>query len=291
MTTAMRDGRGYVLARSEEEDAVPTLYLYDILGEDFLGGIPARRVVEDLRALGDVPALDVRLSSNGGDVFEGIAIYNALTRFPGKVTVHVDGIAASIASLVALAGTRTVVAENAMVMVHRPWTVLAGDSEELRRQAETLDKAWSGMLATYARRTGRRAATLAQRVADEGGEWWMTAEEAVAEGFADATEKPEKAAAVFGLERFKRVPARLAAEVKEEASIVVPSLPRTAEIAPPRVERAPRGGGSPPEEGAPPTGGPCPGEDPPSAPGDATLPGRAGAAARRRIVEVLRVTA
>ncbi|NUN51364.1 MAG: Clp protease ClpP, partial [Planctomycetaceae bacterium] len=199
MTTALKDGKGYAVEKvwaaipAGEQDGAQvvepgpvtaTLYLYDILGEDFLGGIPARRVVEDLRALADVPALDVRLSSNGGDVFEGIAIYNALTRFPGKVTVHVDGLAASIASLVALAGDETIVAENAMLMVHRPWTAVLGDAEEFRRQAETLDKAWSAMLATYARRTGRRAATLAQRVADAGGEWWMTAEEAVAEGFA-----------------------------------------------------------------------------------------------------------
>lgn len=266
MTTALKDGKGYALALAEGEGAVPTIHLYDILGEDFLGGIPARQVVADLQALGDVPALDVRVNSAGGDVFEGIAIYNALTRFPGKVTVHVDGLAASIASLVALAGTRTLVAENAMFMVHRPWTVVAGDAEEMRRQAEALDKAWSAMLTTYSRRTGRRPATLAQRVTDLGGEWWMTAEEAVAEGFADATEKPEKAAAVFGLERFKRVPERLAARAGGVAKEEVPTHPRTAEIAPPRVEKE------------------VPAEKPP--PPAAGLPRET----RRRIVEVLRLS-
>ncbi len=237
MTSAIQDGKGYALAQASKDQPTPVLHLYDIFGEDFLGGIAARRVVEDLRALGETPKLDVRLNSSGGDVFEGIAVYNALARFPGKVTVHVDGLAASIASLVALAGDRTLVADNAMLMVHRPWTAMMGDAEELRRQAETLDKAWSAMLSTYASRTGRRAATLAQRIADQGGEWWMTAEEAVAEGFADGTEKAEKQAAVFGLERFRKVPARLAAEAEDAARVVVPALPRSAEIAPPRVER------------------------------------------------------
>ena len=244
MTTALKDGkepqtpaRGYMLSQAGEGQPTPTLYLYDILGVDMLGGIAARQVVDDLHALGQVPSLDVRLNSPGGDVFEGIAVYNALVRFPAKVTVHVDGLAASIASLVAMAGDRTLVAENAMLMLHRPWSIVAGDAEEMRRQADALDKAWSAMLTTYARRTGRRAATVAQRVADAGGEWWLTAEEAVAEGFADATEKAEKETAVFGLERFRKVPACFAAQAKEAASVALPPVPRTAEIASPRVEK------------------------------------------------------
>jgi ATP-dependent protease ClpP protease subunit len=241
MTTALKDGkemkRGYALLQAGEGRPTPVLYLYDIFGLDILGGIPARQVITDLLALGETPEIEVRLNSSGGDVYEGVAVYNALARFPAKVTVHVDGMAASIASLVAMSGNRILVADNAMLMVHRPWTLLAGDSEELRRHADTLEKAWSGMLSTYSRRTGRRPATLAERVTREGGEWWMTAEEAVAEGFADATEKAEKETAVFGLERFRKVPARFAAQVKDATSTTLPPLPRTAEIAPPRVEK------------------------------------------------------
>ena len=206
-------------------------------GVDLVGGIPGRQVVQDLQAVGPVPEISVRINSSGGDVFEGVAVYNALVRFPAKVTVHVDGLAASIASLVAMAGDKTLVAENAMLMVHRPWTVFAGDAEEMRHQAETLDKAWSAMLATYSRRTGKRAATLAQKVQDAGGEWWMTAPEAVAEGFAEATEKAEKEAQVFGLERFQRVPERLAAAAKEAGVLPLPCHPRVAEIEAPRVRR------------------------------------------------------
>jgi ATP-dependent protease ClpP protease subunit len=279
MTTALKDGkaqqvplRGYALLQAGEGRPTPVLYLYDIFGLDLLGGIAARQVVADLQALGETPDLDVRLNSSGGDVFEGIAVYNALARFPAKVTVHVDGMAASIASLVAMGGNRILVAENAMLMVHRPWTVLAGDAEEFRRQADTLEKAWNAMLATYARRTGRRAATLAERVTREGGEWWMTAEEAVAEGFADATEKAEKETAVFGLERFRKVPARLAAQAKDAGSLVLPPLPRTAEIAPPRVEK-------PVAEAAAPA----------SEAGNAPEPSAPSVAARRRILDVARL--
>ena len=236
MTTTMKDGRGYSLARAEDGKPAPTLYLYDVLGVDMFGGVAARQVIDDLAALGDVPELTLRINSPGGDVFEGIAVYNALARFPAKVTVHIDGLAASAASLVAMAGNKTLIAENAMVMVHRPWTALMGDAPELRRQAETLDKAWSAMLATYARRTGRRAATFEQRVAAAGGEWWMTADEAVAEGFADAVAKPEKQAQVFGLHRFKQVPAGLAASADGTAPETVMPAPRIAEIASPRVE-------------------------------------------------------
>jgi len=249
MTTAQEDEkrpqppvRGYAVLRAEDgqPDAAPTLYLYDILGVDFCGGIAARQVVDDLAALGPVDALDVRINSPGGDVFEGIAIYNAIARFPAKVTVHVDGLAASAASLVAMAGEQTLVAENAMFMIHRPYMGLVGDAEELRRQAEVLDKAWASMQTTYARRTGRRAATFEQKVAENGGEWWLTAAEAVAEGLDDAVETPEKAAQVFGLHRFKKVPAKLAASAAKDDGLVSILAPRVAEIAAPRVEATPR---------------------------------------------------
>lgn len=260
MTTELPTGKGYVLAAAEE-GAAATLYLYDVLGVDLFGGIPARQVIDDLKALGEAPDLSVRINSPGGDVFEAIAIYNALARFPGRVTVHVDGVAASAATLVAMAGNRTLVAENAMFMVHRPWTVVLGDAPEFRRQADTLDKAWAAMLATYARRTGRRAATFERKVADAGGEWWLTAAEAVSEGFADAVEKAEKQAQVFGLSRYRRVPAHLAAASADAGSPPLPVLPRVAEIEAPRVT-------APPHENEL----------------------RAAAAARRRVVDVLRLT-
>ncbi len=283
MIPAFKNGRGYALALAGEGELVPTLYLYDILGVDLFGGIAARQVVDDLQALGAVPSLDVRINSPGGDVFEGVAVYNALARFPGKVTVYVDGLAASIASLIAMAGDKTLVAENAMFMLHRPWTAVAGDAVEMRRQADTLEKAWGAMLATYSRRTGRRPAAIEKSVAAAGGEWWMSAKEAVAEGFADKVEKPAKAAAVFGLHRFRSVPERLAARaVDGDARVSLPTHPRVAEIEPPRVEA---------QQVDPPDDEMAAEEpDEPTAPPEDDPAIAAAAARRRRIVEALRQT-
>jgi len=120
--------------------------------------------------------------------------------------------------------------------VHRPWTAVMGDAEEMRRQADTLEKAWAAMRVTYARRTGRRAETIEKLVAAAGGEWWMTAEEAVKHGFADLVEKPSKQAAVYGLRHFRKVPERLAARAIDDDAVALPQHPEVAEIEPPRVE-------------------------------------------------------
>lgn len=284
MTTELKNGRGYALMLAEDGVATPTLYLYDILGVDLFGGIAARQIVDDLAALDGAPELAVRINSPGGDVFEGIAVYNALTRFPGKVVVHIDGIAASIASLVAMAGDRTLIAENAMVMIHRPWTVAMGDAPEMRRQAEVLDRTWASMQTTYARRTGRRATTFEQHVESAGGEWWLTAAEAVAEGLADSVEKPAKQAQVFGLARFKQVPARLAAAAQDAASALAPAAPHIAEIAPPRVVATPD-----PEAEAPSTPAPATPNVPAPA-GPATTFRGTTREQRRRVLDVLRLT-
>ena len=190
--------------------------------------------------------------------------------------MHVDGLAASIASLIAMAGDTRRVAENAMFMVHRPWTAVMGDAVEMRRQADTLEKAWDAMLATYARRTGRRARAIEKSVATAGGEWWLSAKDAVTEGFADTVEKPAKEAAVYGLRRFHRVPEPLAARaIDDEMPAALSSPPHVADIAPPRVV-------------APPLDAP---EDESDADPDHGEPEIVAAAARRRrIADVLRLT-
>jgi ATP-dependent protease ClpP protease subunit len=212
MKTILND-RGYRSTFAGSEKATTaTLYLYDFIGADLFGdGITAKRVIEDLAEIGQVETLDVRINSPGGDVFDGIAIHNALARFPAQVVVHIDGLAASAASLIAMAGDKILAAENSELMVHRPWTIAIGDGPEMRRTADQLDKAWSSILTTYADRTHRRAPKIEQLIDAAGGELWMTAEEAVKEGFADGTEKPAKEAKMFGLSQFRAVPERLAA--------------------------------------------------------------------------------
>lgn len=124
-------------------------------------------------------AVEVRINSPGGDVAAGLAIFNALR--PRKPDVFIDGIAASIASLIAMAGARIVAAENALIMVHDPWTGTSGNASELRRTADLLDKHRDAMLGAYAR-TGLPRAELHSLLANE---TWMSAEEALSLGFVD----------------------------------------------------------------------------------------------------------
>src|SRR5690606_28973282 len=109
---------------------------------------------EDLDRLGDIKELLVYINSPGGDVFAGQAIYSMLKRHPAKVTVYVDGLAASAASIVAMAGDRVIMPRNAMMMIHRPWTIVAGNAETLRRVADDLEKVGESLLAVYETKTG-----------------------------------------------------------------------------------------------------------------------------------------
>lgn len=145
-------------------------------------GITAQQFSEDLKALGAVSHINLHIHSPGGDVFDGIAIYNLLSKHPAKVTVNIDGLAASMASVIAMAGDRIVMPENAMMMIHKPWGISGGNANEMRDYAELLDKVESVLIPAYARKTGKSAESLATMLEDE---TWMDGRECVAQGFAD----------------------------------------------------------------------------------------------------------
>lgn len=235
----LRGERGYAMLAAAD-GAPPTIYLYaEILPAglaEFFGGVSASKVLADLKEAEGAPEIAVRINSPGGDVQEGAAVYNALARFPGKVVVHVDGLAGSIASLVMLAGDEIRIAENAMVMVHRPWSFMAGNAAEHRHLADALDKGWAAMLKTYQGRTGKKQASIEKAIEDGGGEWWMTADEAAKHGFADSVEKMSAKAAVYGLQNFRHVPERLAASAEKGAPLPAPR-PVVLSIEGARVER------------------------------------------------------
>lgn len=192
-----------VIARQQSAE----IFLYDDIGDGFFGGITSKQVINDLAALGPVKTLTVRINSAGGSVFEGFAIYNAFARFPSEVNVEIDGIAASIASIIAMVGKDIRVAENAMVMIHDPMAFVAGTGEDMRKMADSLDAIRGNLVKTYAKRTGQDQ----QKVSDwMAAETWMDANDAVAYGFADSVSQPLALAASADLTRFKNVPARLA---------------------------------------------------------------------------------
>jgi ATP-dependent protease ClpP protease subunit len=180
-----------------DEPKTGELLLYGPIGaDDGLGwlfdDVTPRDFHADLTALGDITDLKVMINSPGGDVFAGQAIHSMLVRHPANVTVYVDGLAASIASIVAMAGDTVVMPKNAMMMVHNPWTVALGDAREFRKLAETLDSIRDAMIAAYESKTGKTRAELLPLL---NAETWMTADEAVALGFADHVEEKKKVAA------------------------------------------------------------------------------------------------
>ena len=176
------------------------LYVYEDIGGGWFGGVSSKDVADELKKLGDsVDRLTVRLNSPGGSVFEGVAIYNLLLSAKPEVHVVVDGLAASIASVVAMAGKTISMADNAMMMIHDPWGMAVGSADEMRRQAETLDAVRDVLVATYTKRTGQRGEDISDWMHAE---TWMTAAQATELGFADSTQEADKLAARCDMSRY-----------------------------------------------------------------------------------------
>lgn len=158
------------------------ILIYDIVGQDYFGaGVIAKDVKQQLDSFGAVDEITVRINSPGGDVFEGLAIYNLLAEHPAKITVKVDGYAASIASIIAMAGDEILMADNAMLMIHNPYTFAIGDAKEMRQQADVLDKVKDSLIKTYQAKADIDDETLSELM---DAETWMDAGESITRGFA-----------------------------------------------------------------------------------------------------------
>jgi ATP-dependent Clp protease protease subunit len=175
-------------AISETENDTAEISIYDEIGGF---GVGAKQFLGELSRLKG-KHLHLRINSPGGSVVEGTAIFNALRRHQGGVTVHIDALAASMASVIAMAGMPVYMADNALLMVHNPWTITAGDSDELRKEADLLDKLKASIRNAYQRKTGLPEDQL-QGMMDA--ETWLDSVDAVALGFVDAIEEGVAAAA------------------------------------------------------------------------------------------------
>ncbi|WP_237220754.1 head maturation protease, ClpP-related, partial [Salmonella enterica] len=131
---------------------VATVTLYDEIGAF---GITARDFAEELSTLGRVSQIDLHIHSPGGDVFEGLAIYNLLKNHQARIVVTVDGVAASMASVIAMAGDRVRMPENAMMMIHRPRGIAGGESSDIRRYADLMDKLEETLIPAYTAKNGK----------------------------------------------------------------------------------------------------------------------------------------
>jgi ATP-dependent protease ClpP protease subunit len=205
---ALKPGRVRVNAAQDGKN--PEVLIYgDIGGGWWDEGITGESISKEIAAI-DADEIDVRINSGGGLVFEGLAIYNALARHDAKIVMHVDSIAASIASVILMAGDEIRIAEGAQVMIHKPWSGTWGDANAFRKEAAILDKLEGGIIDIYAARTGADRADLEAWVNDE---TWFTGQEAVDAGFADsmtpAKKKKAASSALFNL--FKNAPQNLLA--------------------------------------------------------------------------------
>jgi len=159
------------------------IWIYEEIGEDWFtgGGITAKNFQKELAGI-KAGQIDLHINSPGGLVFDGITIYNLLKQHPANVTTYIDGLAASIASVIALAGDKVVMAENALFMVHQPFGMVAGNATDMRDFADKLDKVGGAISQTYLSKTGKTDEEI-KTLLDA--ETWMTADEALEMGFID----------------------------------------------------------------------------------------------------------
>lgn len=184
--------------------------LYGLIGEDFFGeGITSKMVSDALKQMGSVSAIDVNINSPGGDVFEGRGIFNLLKDSKAAINVHVIAEAASAASLIAMAGDTISMAEGALMMIHRASGMAWGNVDEVQKLLDLLKIVDQTMVDTYAARSKN---TTEQVRAWLDAETWMTAEEAVARGFADTADTAVKVAALSvnrSILGFRNIPEQL----------------------------------------------------------------------------------
>ena len=189
------------------DDRRAEIHIMEQIGEDFWTGegMTAKKFVQEVKGL-DVDVIDLHINSPGGSVFDGQAIYNLLRSHRATVHVYIDGLAASIASVIAMAGDTVTMPRNAMMMIHDPSGYARGTSKDMRKTAEALDKVKKTIVAAYRDKTSLADETLAEMMSEE---TWMTAEEAMDLGFADRMAEPVdiSACADFGmLDRYENVP-------------------------------------------------------------------------------------
>jgi ATP-dependent Clp protease protease subunit len=225
--------------------------IYDEIGAY---GVSAKGFLAELGALPDGVPIDLRLNSPGGSVFDAVAIYNALQRHEGAITVWIDGIAASAASYIAMAGDEIVMPENAFLMIHDPSGLVMGTAADMREMAGTLDKIAGGMVRGYAARSGKPEEEIAALMAAE---TWFDARDALEAGLATRLAEPVRIAASFDICRFRNAPPALLEDVADPASESDQDCNETAEnvVGDEISDEAPAVPGEPePEPGTP----PCP---------------------------------
>lgn len=184
--------------KAKAQDA--EIWIYEEIGDFWDGGVSAKQFAEDLKGLGRVNNITLHLNSPGGVVTDGIAIYNLLKQNQARITVNIEGWAASIASVIAMAGDEILMAENGLMMIHDPWGLAIGNAADMRAAADVLDKMRDSIIMAYAKKSKRDDHNFAELMAAE---TWMTAQEALDYGLIDKITDSMQMAASFDLSKFK----------------------------------------------------------------------------------------
>ncbi len=188
--------------------SVPTLYIMDAIGRSEMGG--GGITISDVQSFLDqhrgAPVIRVSISSTGGDAWTGLAIYEALMRFPGEVHVFASGIVASAASIVFLAGSKRELAENTQLMIHQASMEVSGGESELQRAGRTLTQINRSMESIISQRTGQPVEIVRAWLAEEK---WFDSRDAKSLGFATHVSDSVSATASLDLSRFKNLPLAL----------------------------------------------------------------------------------
>lgn len=184
------------------------ILIYGDIGESFWSEdtVTAKKFAKDLKAVGNVSKINLFINSGGGNIFEAQAIFSMLKRFNAYKTVYIDGLAASAASVIAMAGDKITMPANAMIMIHKAWAAQGGNADDMRKLADTLDQVDSSIAETYQAKTGKAKDEIMELLSAE---TWMTAADAIEMGFADEMQAEVKIAAslegsflMFGNQKF-----------------------------------------------------------------------------------------
>ena len=199
---------------------VTDVYIFDEIGTY---GVTAQEFINDIKGLKDMP-INLRINSLGGDVFDGMAMYNVIKRREAKTTVYIEGIAASIATIIALGADEVVMAENSLFMIHNAWGGTMGEAKDMRKTAETLDKISSELTDIYRKKTGLSNDVLAEMMDEE---TWLNAQEAYDLRFVDTISDSIKVAAKYDVSKFKNITQE---EIQNKLSININNKKMTNEL-------------------------------------------------------------
>lgn len=196
-------------------DGKVEIFIYSDIGYDWWEDkSTAQLFAEELKNLGDVSSIDLHINSNGGDVFDGQAIHTLIKNHKGFVTAYIDGLAASIATVIAMGADKVIMPKNAMMMIHNAWTGLYGNANDLRKMADDLDHINDTIVHTYLAKVKDKTdeATIRDLMNKES---WLNAEECLSLGLCDEVSEPVKMAACLTKEqahKFKNAPKELIKE-------------------------------------------------------------------------------